>query len=526
MDTSLNPAGRHDMKLLFVNCCLRRHSPTKVLPVGLGYVMTYLHERGYTNFDLLDIDIADYDDAFVERYVQQTQYDVILLGSIVTHYKWVKWFLKMARTHQPNATLVVGNSVAGSIYELFLNKTPADVVVIGEGEISTYETLEALRLGRALCDVEGIAFRDPDGKVVKTPKRKATDINSLPMPNWDFFDVPAYIQKSAHTITYGASDEEGVRTIPLPISTARGCAFRCTFCHFVFWDDPYRLRSPESVLVEVKRNSEKYGANYANFWDDLSFSSLLQVDRMCDAILASGLTFNWMASIRCDLFGRERLPYDRRLKAAQKMKAAGCVAVGFSLESGNPEILEMMNKKIEASFFAEQVDILREVGIVCNTSVVFGYPIETPETIQQTFDMCLQARVYPSIGFLLPLPYTGMYDYAKAHGFITDEDAYLEAITERQDICLNMTTMSDAEIMDEIKKGASKLNEALQLGLTPERLIKTGGYKKATNIEDFKKPPLDPDHIKRNENDFSFNYSDAVFEVDAGVRKRLKMLPQ
>jgi anaerobic magnesium-protoporphyrin IX monomethyl ester cyclase len=190
--------------------------------------------------------------------------------------------------------------------------------------------------------------------------------------------------------------------------------------------------------------------------------------------------------------------------------------VGFSLESGNPEILEMMNKKIEAQFFAEQVHILREVGIVCNTSVVFGYPIETPETIQQTFDMCLQARVYPSIGFLLPLPYTGMYEYAKQHGFITDEDAYLESITERQDICLNMTRMSDAVIMDEIKKGASRLNEALALGLSPDRLIKTGGYKKATRIGEFKKP-LDPDNMKRNENDFSFNYSDAVFEVDAGV---------
>jgi anaerobic magnesium-protoporphyrin IX monomethyl ester cyclase len=518
-EIQLNPPARDAVKLLFVNCCLRRHSPTKVLPVGLGYVMTYLQEHGYTNFDLLDIDIGDYDDEFVERYVREHRYDVILLGSIVTHYKWVKWFLKTARKYQSGAKLVVGNSVAGSIHELFLAKTPADVVVIGEGEISTYEALEALRLGTPLADVEGIAFRDAAGTAVKTPKRKAADINSLPMPNWEFFDVPRYIQKSAHTISYGTADDEGApRIVPLPISTARGCAFRCTFCHFVFWDDPYRLRSPESVLAEIARNSEKYGANYANFWDDLSFSSLLQVERMCDAILASGLKFNWMASIRCDLFGRERLPYEKRLRAAEKMKAAGCVAVGFSLESGNPEILEMMNKKIEAQFFAEQVHILREVGIVCNTSVVFGYPIETPETIRQTFDMCLQARVYPSIGFLLPLPYTGMYEYAKQHGFITDEDAYLESITERQDICLNMTKMSDAEIMDEIKKGASRLNEALALGLTQDRLIKTGGYKKATRIGDFRKPPLDPDDIKRNENDFSFNYSDAVFEVDPGVR--------
>lgn len=513
----MKPTSKEEMRLLFVNCCLRRNAPTKVLPMGLGYVLTYLHKQGYKNFDLLDADINDYDDAYVENYIQNNSYDVILLGSIVTHYKWVKWFVKTAKKYQPNAKIIVGNSVAGSIYELFLQKTPADVVVIGEGEISTHETLEAFRLGKSLLGIEGIAFRDFDGKVQKNPKRKAADIDSFPMVNWDFFDVPRYIEKSAHAVTFGAHSDAVKKTIPLPIATARGCAFRCTFCHFVFWDDPYRYRSPECILAEVKRNSEKYGANYINFWDDLSFAALPQVERMCDAIIGSGLKFSWMASIRCDLFGGERFSYEKRFEIAQKMKAAGCISVGFSLESANEDILKMMNKRIEATFFLDQVELLRKVGIVCNTSVVFGYPIETPETIRETLEMCLKARVYPSIGFLLPLPYTGMYDYAKEHGFITDEDAYLESITERQDICMNMTKMSDAQIMEEIKKGASKLNEALQLGLAQDKLIKTGGYKKATVIDEFRKPPLDPENIKRNENDFSFNYSEAVFQVDAGV---------
>lgn len=508
---------KEDLKLLFVNCCLRRNTPTKVLPVGLGYVMTYVHHQGYKNFDLLDLDINDYDDAYVEKYLQDNPHDVILLGSIVTHYKWVKWFVKTARKYQPNAKIVVGNSVAGSIYELFLKNAPADVVVIGEAEMSTYETLEAFRNGTPLSAVAGIAFRDSSGKIVKNPKREAMEINSMPMLNWDFFDIPRYVGKSAHAVTLGANAAETKTTIPMPISTARGCAFRCTFCHFVFWDDPYRFRSPENVLAEARRNMEKYGANYVNFWDDLSFASLPQVERMCDAIIASGIKFNWLASIRCDLFGRERLPYERRLSVAKKMKASGCLSVGFALESGDPEILKMMNKHIEAEMFTEQVKLLREVGIVCNTSVVFGYPIETPETIKRTFDMCIEARVYPSIGFLLPLPYTGMYDYAKEHGFIKDEDAYLESITERQDICMNMTKMSDAEITEEIKKGARRLNEIMDLGFSDDKLIKTGGYKKTAKVAEYRKPPLDPENMKRNENDFSFNYSEAVFKVDSGV---------
>ena len=114
----------------------------------------------------------------------------------------------------------------------------------------------------------------------------------------------------------------------------------------------------------------------------------------------------------------------------------------------------------------------------------------------------------------MPLPYTGMYEYAKKHGFITDEDAYLDSITERQDICLNMTKMSDEEIMSQIKENASKLNRLLELNLDESSLIKTGGARNHTNLKNHwkSKDALDPDEIKRIENDFSFNYSQAAFD--------------
>ena len=35
--------AKSDIKILFVNPCLRKNSATKILPVGLGYVMTYFH---------------------------------------------------------------------------------------------------------------------------------------------------------------------------------------------------------------------------------------------------------------------------------------------------------------------------------------------------------------------------------------------------------------------------------------------------------------------------------------------------
>jgi radical SAM superfamily enzyme YgiQ (UPF0313 family) len=257
---------------------------------------------------------------------------------------------------------------------------------------------------------------------------------------------------------------------------------------------------------------EQYNINYIHFWDDLSFASAIQVEKFCDAVIESGLKFKWMATIRVDLFSRANLSEDDSIRVAKKMKQCGCYACGYALESGNDEIMKMMNKKIEVSAFYNTVYILKKAGIISQISVIFGYPIETKETIKQTFDQCLRTGLYPSIGFLLPLPYTVMYDYAKANGFITDEDRFLESITERQDICCNMTKMTDEEIMSEIKTGAKMLNEQLHVGLTEETYIKSKGYKSQRIKKKLRRP--DPENMKRIENDVSFNYSAAEFKFE------------
>jgi len=517
--------SKSDLKVLFVNVCLRPGGYTKFLPVGLGSVMTYFKTKGY-DYTLLDIDINEYDDEYVENYIKNNKFDFILVGTIVTHYKWVKWFVNMTKKYQPNSCIISGNSVSGSIPEVFLNNTNADIVVTGEGEISAYEAVEAVRLGKDLKTIDGISFRNNDGTVYTTQHRKAEKIDDLPEIDWSDFDVERYIQK-AETMPDKDDDPEQMRS--MPVVTARGCAFKCTFCHYVFWDDPYRNKKPQVILNEIKHLIEKYNVNYIHFWDDLSFASATQVEKLCDEIIHSGLKFKWIAAVRVDLFSRARLSDENALRIAKKMKQAGCYSVGFALESGNKEILKMMNKEIEVDAFYKTVYILKQANIICQTSVVFGYPIETKETIKETFDQCLKAGIYPSIGFLLPLPYTVMYDYAKANGFITDEDKFLESITERQDICVNMTKLSDEEIMNEIKIGAARLNEQLDIGLTEDTYIKSKGYKSQrvkkeleppieTNAASFdeksSRSRLNPKKIKRIRNDVSFNYSQTDFKFE------------
>ena len=493
------------MRILFINPNLRPGNATRYLPVGLAHVMTVVKQAGH-DFDLLDIGLYDYDDTQVEEFLASHRYDVVLTGSIVTHYAWMKWLTRAIRRHQPEATIVVGNSVGGSIPKVFLTNSKADVVVIGEGEYATLDILECLDRGSDLGRVSGIAFRGQSGRVIRTALRPAADIDGIPRPDWSLFDADTYFAITDAPSAFGVDGGPNATWRTMPVSTARGCVFSCTFCHIVYQHDPYRHRKTEAIVEEIGHAIETYDANYINFWDDLTFYKLSQAEKFVDELLESGHRFSWSAAVRTDLFGNPRIPYAKRLEVAHKFEQTGCVALGYSLESGNQQILEMMQKRVRADWFAEQVAILREAGITSNTSVVFGYPIETRDTIRETFAMCERVGVYPSVGFLLPLPDTGMYTYALEHGHITDENVFLDSITERQDICLNMTQMPDQEILDEITRGCGRLNEQLGLGLSEETYVRTGGYRKHTK-------PRNEGRPERNQNDVSFNYSNQMFDV-------------
>jgi anaerobic magnesium-protoporphyrin IX monomethyl ester cyclase len=72
-----------------------------------------------------------------------------------------------------------------------------------------------------------------------------------------------------------------------------------------------------------------------------------------------------------------------------------------------------------------------------------------------------------------------MYHYAVEHGFVTDEEDYLLRLGDRQDLRLNMTSMSDEEFELNVKEGLRRCNKALNMGLKDDELIKTQFYRKS-----------------------------------------------
>jgi len=458
------------MKILVINVSLRPESKEKLFPIGLGYITTALKNAGF-DFDIMDIDAYRYSDQEVESFLIKNGYDVVCMGCIVTGYKIVKKLSSIIKNAHPKTLIIAGNSVASSVVETLLSRTGVDIAVQGEGDETIIELLEAIRHEKSLDSIHGICF-SKDGTIVSTPHRQPIrNISALPFIDFSIFDVELYINQSKVSASEPLPiPREQVRA--LPVNIARGCIGNCGFCYHVFKGVPYRYRTPDSIVSEIRTLIEKYSLNYINFWDELTFFSKKNTLELVQKIIDEDLHFYWTGSCRADLFID-----DDDIYVIEKMKEAGCLGMLFSLESADPQILQAMNKHITVEQFSRQTKIFHKGGLTAWTSLVLGYPQETPETIRKTFDCCIRNKIYPSVGYLLPQPGSLMYSYARGNGFIEDEEEYLMRMGDRQDLRINMTAMTDEEFQGHVLNGLKRCNEELNIGLQEDGLIKTQHFR-------------------------------------------------
>lgn len=458
------------MKVTLINIPLRPESNKSVFPIGIAYIATAIKNAGF-ELDILDLDRNRMAQNEFENAVKEIDSDAACMGCIVTGYKYVKKMCSTIKKYH-KIPVIVGNSVASSIPEILLTKTKADIGISGEGDITIVELLNAIKFGTPLQDVKGIFFNDKGSIKFTGHRNQIENIDDLPMINYGLFDTQYYINKCRLIVAepYPVPFED-IRAIP--INTARGCPFNCGFCYHVFKGYNYRRRSIDNICKEIKLLKRKYGINYVQFHDELTLLNKQQALEFAEGIIKNNLGIFWTADCRAGLLDRNDL------EAASKLKESGCVALGYSLESADEKILKKMNKHITVKQFEDLTWVLHKAGIRPTTSLVIGYPQETPKTLQKTFNVCRNCSIYPSAGYLLPQPKTPIYEYAKKIGKIRNEEKYLMKMGDRQNIRINLTKMSSMEMERIVKKNLKMISEKLQLNLDSKSLIKTDHYRQS-----------------------------------------------
>lgn len=364
-------------------------------PLGILYICAHLRSRG--------IDVEVFDSTFASR---QQLFDLLeheppaILGvyaNLMTRPNVIE-ILKIAK--QAGWQTVVGGPEPGAYIEEYLH-AGADVVVVGEGELTLEELLPALRSRSrsALYHIDGIAFRTEQGEVVRTqPREQIRDIDAQPWPARDAVDLEKYVEvwRKHH----------GMGSVSL--ITARGCPYRCRWCSHQVFGMSHRRRKPASVADELEWLIHRYQPDMAWMADDVF-------------TIHPGWLSQYAAELKCR---RLRLPFEcisraDRLTPAivDTLAAMGCFRLWIGSESGSQRILDRMQRGVTVEEVQKGVALCRSRGIESGMFLMWGYEGEELSDIEATIQHVKKSN--PDIFFTtVAYPIKGTPYFAEVEGRI------------------------------------------------------------------------------------------------------------
>lgn len=412
-------------------------------PQGLAYIASALRNAGH-EITVYNQDLYHYPDEHLTEYLRQNQFDVVGVSVIAGYYQYRK-LLKISEAINavPNRPFyIIGGHGPAPEPEYFLKKTGADVVVIGEGELTAVKLLEAVQQNEDLKTVKGVAFLREGELVVTERQELIEDIDTIAFPAWDLFPMDYYaLLRMPHIKN---SDR------CMPILSARGCPFTCNFCYRM--DEGIRLRSPENIIEEIKILKEKYRITYFAFSDELLMSSPERTEKLCNAFLDAGLDVTWECNGRLNFAQPELL---------KLMRKAGCVFINYGIECMDDEILKVMNKKLTVKQIVQGIEATLAAGISPGYNIIFGNIGENAQTLQNGVDFLIKYDDHSQMRTIRPVtPYPGspLYYYAIEKGLLKDvEDFYENKHLNSDLLAVNFTTLSD----DEFYRVLFEANKAL-----------------------------------------------------------------
>lgn len=207
-----------------------------------------------------------------------------------------------------------------------------DIVCIGEGEETFCELADILTKNHYsdLSTVQGIAYRNIQGKIIKNNNRKLIEnLDTLPDPAWHLFDIDKYVG------TLATAKNTGFRAIG--IGSSRGCPYSCSFC-FNSLSKKVRNHSIPRFVDMIEHLQKDYGISAFNFVDDSFTCDIKRVIRICQEIKNRNLDIKWYCSLNVNQAAKN-------IDMLNAMKDAGCIALGFGVEFPNNQVLKSINKK-------------------------------------------------------------------------------------------------------------------------------------------------------------------------------------
>lgn len=299
--------------------------------------------------------------------VNLEQYDVV--GFSITYKEQLipsLFIADLIKERFPNIKIVIGgNTITHYKKEILNDKSLINLVDYGifyEGEYPLLcllnhlenEDYEAINndINVAVFSGEKTYYRED---LLRKPKAEA-------VPNFDGINLNLF--PTPKTI--------------FPILTSKGCYWgKCTYCaHFEGYGQGFYSFKQDTIINTITTLKDKHGADYFYFVDEALPPKTVQ--NIAERISKINIDIKWFSEARAE----RGFVTPKSIKA---LKNSGCILLINGIESGNENVLKLMDKGIKVQDIEKYLRFCKEAGIGTAGMFFIGFPGETFEEAEDTF---------------------------------------------------------------------------------------------------------------------------------------------
>jgi len=411
------------MRALLISYDNQNSAAESWFPMGLAYIASSIRKHSpRVILNILDLNVT-HDNNSLRVYLELGEWDVIMLSFIGGYFQFrqLKAITQIINDSPRRNKMYVlaGGHMFAPNPSYFMHKFNIDCVVIGDGE-----------------NIQEVLAKKPRGLYFT----KQMDIDSIPWPAYDLFDISHYRQLRMPNCAK--------TDYCLPVLSSRGCPFRCNFCFRM--DKHVRMRHVNAMVDELKFLMRTYRITYFAFGDELLMMNERRALEVSEAMRPLG--------VKWDCNGRLNFAKPEVLKA---MKEAGCTFLNYGIEAFDDKVLENMHKRLDCDTIVKGVEATLASGISPGLNLIWGNIGDNSATLSKAVDFLLKYDDHAQLRTIRPVtPYPGsqLFDEAVKRGLIKDiEDFYENKHTNSDLFTCNFMDMP----IEEAYKALFKANDTL-----------------------------------------------------------------
>ncbi len=353
------------------------------MPLGLGYLAAALIGNGFST-KILDSDVAGLNVIEVADHILSTSPRILGLSVMSTTLRECHLLASTLCSKGFPGEIVVGGPHITALPET-VSEMGLSYGIVGEGEKSFPKLCRALIQGTDSTKATGI---------FDASRKRPVKPSFIP-------DIDSLLQPARHLLPVD-------RYSHLSFITSRGCPMKCAYCFMP--QNPYRIRSPENVVLEVEEAVAEYGLTQVSFVDDNFTFNRERTIELCEQLtgLENPISFN------CQIYPKS---LDEDVVSA--LKKAGCRYAFIGVESGSERIRQSVGKNISDEEYGEAFNLLKKHGIASRAYFMIGFPGETSSDLEKT--LSFPGKIKPTdVDYCVTelLPGTGLSKKLESEGVL------------------------------------------------------------------------------------------------------------